>query len=92
MDVIISNDLFIIKIRVFCGQQIFEVPLQDSAHLPTLVGISPSNVFEPVWVFHQRENLALLAITHYTFFLVMKSCDSVGRRLTVSSLPINHQM
>ena len=59
MDVIISNDLFIIKIRVFRGQ--------DSALLPTLFLLSPLDVSEQVQVFHPRENLSLLAITYHTF-------------------------
>ena len=71
MDVIISNGLFIIKIRVFCGQRISGVPLKDSARLPTLFGLSPLDVFEPVRVFHPRENLALLEITHHMFFSML---------------------
>ena len=72
MDVIISNDILIIKILVFRGQQIFGVPPQDSAHPSKLFRFSPSDVSEAVRVFHLRENLALIAITHHTFFRVMQ--------------------
>ena len=40
-------------------------------------------------VFHPREYLSLLAITHQKFFCVMQPCHSIGRRPTVSSPPSN---
>ena len=83
------NDPIIIKNLCFLWVADFRGLTEDSARLPTLFGFSLSSVSKPIRVFHPRENLALLAITHHKFFRVMQLHDSVGRRPTVSSPPIN---
>ena len=49
-----------------------------------LFGLPPSECSKPVWVFHLRECLTLLAMPD-TSFRFMQLCDSVGLRPTVQS-------
>ena len=87
MDVIISNDLFIIKTHVFHGQRISGVSPRTSHAFLYFLDFHHWSVYEPVRAFHSRGCLTLLATTHYTFCHVMQPCDSVGHPPTVQAHP-----
>ena len=98
MDAIILNDLFIIKTRVFHGQQIFG-SLQDSTRVPILFGLPPLEWTSVVGVYEPVPGLSLERVSSpscyypsHVFFHVMQPYDSVEHRLTILRPLINHQI